>query len=428
MRRGPAELNPAQAFSQRMREMEIELFQARQALRRDRKRTSVSDRWGLGQTTESPQEEGWFLTYLDVMTLLLVAMIVMLAFSGSIGKRAAVLTTAVYAQAAPPAVPLAPIPAPDEAYAYSAEDAAVAFSAPPQAEPEHSPLFGTFPDFAAEPVQAQAPVAVAETPVATETEPAALAQIPPPDDIAPYSAQDAALAFTSPSPLSRTDKTDGSPSVAPAPAAEEPSEGAALAASLPLGDLGHDVEVIVNQRSISFRVNSEILFGTGQADLSREGLSVLRRMAKVLSDAGYDITVEGHTDAVPVRSNARYPSNWELSSARAGSVVRYLQANGIGKGHLKAVGYADAKPIADNQSADGRARNRRVELVVEKSSEAGAARPAAAKPAATRPVQATRPAAQVSPAPAARPVGELPAPTAHVAGPDSAAESEPATH
>ena len=67
-----------------------------------------------------------------------------------------------------------------------------------------------------------------------------------------------------------------------------------------------------------------------------------------------------------MRSNARYPSNWELSSARAGSVVRYLQANGIAKGHLKAVGYADSRPIADNGSSDGRARNRRVELVVEK--------------------------------------------------------------
>src|SRR5690606_14456441 len=121
-----------------------------------------------------------------------------------------------------------------------------------------------------------------------------------------------------------------------------------------LGDLGHDVEVIVSKRSISFRINSEILFETGQADLSRPGLSVLQRMAKVLADAGYDITVEGHTDAVPVRRNARYPSNWELSSARAGSVVRYLQANGIGKEHLKAVGYGDARPIADNGTADGR--------------------------------------------------------------------------
>ncbi len=159
------------------------------------------------------------------------------------------------------------------------------------------------------------------------------------------------------------------PAAAPAPDQEAPSEGAALAASLPLGELGHDVEVIVNRRSISFRINSEILFGTGQVDLSREGLSVLRRMARVLSDAGYDITVEGHTDSVPVRSNARYPSNWELSSARAGSVVRYLQANGIAKEHLKAVGYADSRPIADNRSPDGRSRNRRVELVVEKPHE-----------------------------------------------------------
>src|SRR5690606_17808606 len=128
------------------------------------------------------------------------------------------------------------------------------------------------------------------------------------------------------------------------PAAEEPSEGAALAATLPLGDLGHDVEVIVSKRSISFRINSEILFETGQADLSRPGLSVLQRMAKVLADAGYDITVEGHTDAVPVRRNARYPSNWERSRARAGSVVGYLQANGLGQEQLQAGGDRDGRP------------------------------------------------------------------------------------
>jgi len=380
MRRGPAEPNPAQAIAQRMRAMEAELHQARQALRRDRKRASVADRWGLEQAaTESPQEEGWFITYLDMMTLLLVAMIVMLAFSGSIGKRAAVPGVAARTQAPAP-VALAPIPAPDDIVPYSAEDAARAFDAPPPAEPVHSPLFGTFPDL--EPAKPPVPAAVAATPAPEAAGgPMMLAPIPAPDDIAPYSAEDAALAFASPPAPAHVDKTDGNPpaapAAAPAPAPEEPSEGAALAASLPLGELGHDVEVIVNRRSISFRINSEILFGTGQADLSREGLSVLQRMAKVLSDAGYDITVEGHTDSVPVRSNARYPSNWELSSARAGSVVRYLQANGIAKGHLKAVGYADARPIADNRSADGRARNRRVELVVEKSH----ADPDEAKPA-----------------------------------------------
>ncbi|MDY0308955.1 MAG: OmpA family protein [Castellaniella sp.] len=360
MRRdGSAELNPAQAFAQRMRAMEAELRQARQALRRDRKRAGGADRWGLGQTaTESLHEEGWFMTYLDMMTLLLVAMIVMLAFSGSIGKRMAVPAAPADAS---PAVAQAPIPVPDDIVPYSAEDAALAFNDPPPDEPERSPLFGTFPDFEPQPAPA------GMTAPDGDGAPAMLAQIPPPDDIAPYSAEDAALAFNAPPASGQADQDQAAGnSQAAGTAVDAPSEGAALAASLPLGELGHDVEVIVNQRSISFRINSEILFDTGQADLSREGLAVLQRMAKVLSDAGYDITVEGHTDAVPVRSNARYPSNWELSSARAGSVVRYLQANGIDKGRLKAVGYADARPIADNRSVDGRARNRRVELVVEK--------------------------------------------------------------
>lgn len=369
MRHGSAELNPAQAIAQRMRAMEAELQQARQALRRDRNRAGVTDRWSLEPSAaESIQEEGWFMTYLDMMTLLLVAMIVMLAFSGSIGKRMSEPDHGLRSNTPPAAsVALAAIPAPDdEAFAYSAEDAARAFDTSP-VEPAHSPLFGTFPDFEPAP-SPPAPVKAVAAPQEAG-EPAALPRIPPPEDIAPYSAQEAANAFAAPSPAERSDsKTEPSSSSGDSsdPATNQPSEGAALAASLPLGELGHDVEVIVNQRSISFRVNSEILFGTGQADLSREGLSVLRRMAKVLSDAGYDITVEGHTDSVPVRSNARYPSNWELSSARAGSVVRYLQANGIDKEHLKAVGYADARPIADNGSPDGRARNRRVELVVEK--------------------------------------------------------------
>lgn len=370
MRPGSAQLNPAQAIAQRMRAMEVELQQARQALRRDRNRAGVTDRWSLEPTAaESIQEEGWFMTYLDMMTLLLVAMIVMLAFSGSIGKRMSAPGHALHPDATPAlSVTLAPIPAPDdEVFPYSAEDAARAFDAPPAA-PEHSPLFGTFPDFEPEPSPAPATVAATSAPQEA-VDPAALPRIPSPEDIAPYSAEDAARAFDAPSASVRSDEKAEPPATSAgpsAPATNEPSEGAALAASLPLGELGHDVEVIVNQRSISFRVNSEILFGTGQTDLSREGLSVLRRMAKVLSDAGYDITVEGHTDSVPVRSNARYPSNWELSSARAGSVVRYLQANGIAKGHLKAVGYADSRPIADNGSSDGRARNRRVELVVEK--------------------------------------------------------------
>src|SRR5690606_28557506 len=164
----------------------------------------------------------------------------------------------------------------------------------------------------------------------------------------------------SPAPQDDTDTIILPP--APAPAEDIPSEGEALAAGLPLGELGSDVEVVVSERSVSFRVNSEILFDSSQADLSRSGLAVLRRIVGVLTEAGHNVTVEGHTDSVPVRRNVRYPSNWELSSARAGSVVRYMQANGSAKHRLQAIGSADTRPIAADDRAQARARIRRREL------------------------------------------------------------------
>ncbi|MGG4774593.1 flagellar motor protein [Alcaligenaceae bacterium 429] len=135
-------------------------------------------------------------------------------------------------------------------------------------------------------------------------------------------------------------------------------------ADLGLDGLGDDIDVLLNDQSVSFRINSEILFPSGQADLSLAGMGVLRKLSHVLNQNIYPIAVEGHTDSIPMRSS-RYPSNWELSGARAGSVVRYFEANGVAKDRLRAVGYADTRPIADNASATGRASNRRVELVMD---------------------------------------------------------------
>lgn len=144
----------------------------------------------------------------------------------------------------------------------------------------------------------------------------------------------------------------------PAAAPETETETAAMP------DLGEEIEVLVENRSLSFRISSEILFESGQADLSLGGLALLRRLLPVLRDSPHPIAVHGHTDALPIRS-ARFPSNWELSGARAGSVVRYFEANGIDRQRLRAVGFADTRPLADNRNADGRAQNRRVELVLE---------------------------------------------------------------
>lgn len=150
----------------------------------------------------------------------------------------------------------------------------------------------------------------------------------------------------------------------PEPVLAKPSV-ADLLNELPLDKLGNDIEVVTNERSVSFRISSEILFPSGQSDLNLGGLAVLRKLVPILDSVPHSLIVAGHTDAQDIRS-ARFPSNWELSGARAGSVVRYLQANGIHPDRLAAIGYADTRPLADNSSAEGRARNRRVELILER--------------------------------------------------------------
>ncbi len=157
---------------------------------------------------------------------------------------------------------------------------------------------------------------------------------------------------------------NGAPLPVPLPAPARNGTDQSLTQGLQLDNLGDNVDVVVNDKSVSLRINSEILFDSGEAQLSLGGLEILQRLARTLKDSPHAITIEGHTDAIPIRS-ARFPSNWELSSARAGSVVRYLEANGIASRRLRAVGYADTRPLAQNNTAANRALNRRVELMLE---------------------------------------------------------------
>ncbi|MFG0806748.1 OmpA/MotB family protein [Pseudomonas fluvialis] len=178
------------------------------------------------------------------------------------------------------------------------------------------------------------------------------------------------LAFAGKQALREADSapSPAAPLVQQSPAMLEdipPAKDNDLLQGLDTRGLGKDVEIIVNAESVSLRVSSEILFAPGQADLSVEGLAVLQPLLGMLRHSPHRISVAGHTDSIPIH-NLRYPSNWELSAARAGSVVRYLQANGIASSRLQAIGMADTQPLADNQQAAGRAQNRRVELILEK--------------------------------------------------------------
>jgi chemotaxis protein MotB len=217
-------------------------------------------RWHL-ESVKEPDEEGWLLTYLDVITLLLVMMVVMLAFSkpkGEVGKQA------------------------------------------DNTQPK---------------VEIRLPVPLPEG--------EAVGSAPPPRQV-------------------QTDPLEG----------------------LPLEQLGPGIEVVSSQGGISFRISSEILFAAGDAQLAPQAGEVIDRLLPVFNKAmTYSIVVEGHTDNVPI-STPRFPSNWELAAGRAGAVVRHLQTRGINPTRLSASGYAETRPVASNASPEGRATNRRVELVM----------------------------------------------------------------
>jgi len=110
-----------------------------------------------------------------------------------------------------------------------------------------------------------------------------------------------------------------------------------------------------------------ILFDSGKAEVKKGGLEILGKVISILKDVkDKSIRIEGHTDNVQIsRALAqRYPTNWELSAARAINVARYLQDEGIDPGQLSAVAYGEWKPVGENDTPEGRAKNRRIEIIL----------------------------------------------------------------
>ena len=110
-----------------------------------------------------------------------------------------------------------------------------------------------------------------------------------------------------------------------------------------------------------------ILFDSGKAEVKTEGLVVLGKVIEILRAVNDKaIRIEGHTDAMPIAGSLaqRYPTNWELSAARAINVARYLQKESINPAFLSAAGFGEFKPVADNATVEGRAKNRRIEIVL----------------------------------------------------------------
>jgi chemotaxis protein MotB len=128
-------------------------------------------------------------------------------------------------------------------------------------------------------------------------------------------------------------------------------------------DIRDKVDIVKDPNNVNLLIKDEVLFDVGSSNLKVTGETLLGRIAQILGQNDYPLSVEGHTDNTPIHT-AQFPSNWELSTLRATTVTRYFIEHGIAVDRLRAIGYADTQPIADNSTDEGRARNRRVSLVV----------------------------------------------------------------
>ncbi|MBN2232792.1 MAG: OmpA family protein [Deltaproteobacteria bacterium] len=139
--------------------------------------------------------------------------------------------------------------------------------------------------------------------------------------------------------------------------------GAQIQRAIEAHSLETDAEVTVNEEGVILKITGTLMFPAGSAEMNAEFEPFLETITKIIQENSYPVAIEGHTDNIPMANSPIYPSNWELSSARATSVLRYLvERRQVNPQRLMAVGYADTRPLVANDSPENRAKNRRVEF------------------------------------------------------------------
>jgi chemotaxis protein MotB len=156
------------------------------------------------------------------------------------------------------------------------------------------------------------------------------------------------------------------------------------------------VEISELRGKMTVKLKDKVLFASGSTALGKEGRAALDAVAEAFKDLkGKNVVVAGYTDDVPTGSRSGFKDNWDLSAGRAVTVVRYLQSKGVAPGILGALGFSQYRPLAGNDSNEGRSQNRRIEIALTAADEAPAV---PAEPGAT-----ATPSPAASPAPAATP-------------------------
>lgn len=125
------------------------------------------------------------------------------------------------------------------------------------------------------------------------------------------------------------------------------------------------VSLEMQDGGLAIVLSDDILFDSGKAEIKEEAYPILDHLVRIVTEETpeKDVGIAGHTDNVPITYSA-WSSNWELSSARATSVLHYIEEKGVSPGRLSATGYGEHRPVATNETAEGRSQNRRVEIVI----------------------------------------------------------------
>ncbi len=321
--------------------------------------------WENATDNSLAKQETWLLSFIDILALLLTLFVLLLAYQDHTAEdggtepgptlvqeteldlslfafRPGEALHADFGHAGPGLLPLAV----DDGYPVAA-DAEEHSVEPPTAEPGNNnpPL--------AEMSDADVPEAVPTTfePVAEQQS----VETPPVESQESRGAVDA-----------EPEVTVVEQSVTPLPEMEgppRPTPDEIIHQAFSQSTLQQHVDLVNRAGAVSVEISGSILFGLGSAEISPEGRSLLVELAAILNALPYELSVEGHTDNVPI-SSGRFPSNWELSSARAAMATRTLIEQGIAADRLRAIGYGDTHPLSDNLTPEGRAKNRRVSFVL----------------------------------------------------------------
>lgn len=155
----------------------------------------------------------------------------------------------------------------------------------------------------------------------------------------------------------------GGPPGSPFQFAGMPTFMESLEASLKKSDIAEVTDITVDDRGITVSFSEAVMFQRGSAEISPGGQEVLEKFSRIIHAIPNSMVIEGHTDDLPTRSD-KFPSNWELSASRAGSVARLLEEFGVRKNRMEVAGYADTRPKVANETASLRRLNRRIDVLI----------------------------------------------------------------